>query len=152
MNCWWTHFGNYSFFFNKYSTKVKCCLKYEAIFKEPLHPIKPTVVKWKLACEDARVRARLISSSVTSSRVQSIQRFCCQAFVFWAIKGSRASGQVGVYGRMIHPLVWSIKTNLRCGIGHWSSSFYVPVMSIFLRWYNVNTKVRQTHWFVESIE
>lgn len=81
-----------------------------------------------------RRSARLISSSVTSSRVQSIQRFCCQAFVSSAIKGSRASGQVGVYCRMIHPIVWCIKTNLHCSIGHWSFSFYVSGMSTFLRW------------------
>lgn len=59
------------------------------------------------------VRARLISSSVSPSRIQSIRHFGWHpGFCFCQTsKIEKEPGQVGVCGRMIHPLVWSIRSN-----------------------------------------
>lgn len=59
------------------------------------------------------VRARLISSSVSPSRVQSIRHFGWHpGFCFCQTsKIGKEPGQVGVCGRVLHPLVWSIRSN-----------------------------------------
>lgn len=66
------------------------------------------------ADKDVRdVSARLISSSVSPSRVQSIRYFGRRpGFCFCQTsKIGKEPGQVGVCGRTTHPLVWSIRSH-----------------------------------------
>lgn len=144
MNCWWTCLGNLG-------GKWSATWSMRQFWRKHYIPLNLKV--W--AYEDVKdVRARLISSSVSPSRVQSIRHFGWHpGFCFCQTsKIGKEPGQVGVCRRMIHPLVRSIRSHFFAALLDTSISSHVLVMSIFQRCRTVGGKVRLTYWFVESIE